>query len=332
MTEIPARGRVVHTGQAVVDLVMQISALPVTGSDVFARSATFTAGGGFNVMAAAARDGAKVVYVGGHGSGPFGDIVRAAMTSVGVQVMSAQHPSMDTGFSVALVDDEAERTFISSLGAEGHVVIDDYRAVELTSGDVVYVSGYSLLHTANRAALVAWLPTVPDGVVVVVDPSPLVAEIPSDALAIVCGRADIWSTNRSEAGLLIREPNLVVTDLAGRLRDHVDCTVVLRDGHDGCWIAPRDPLAPLLHIPGAPVQALDTNGAGDTHTGVLAAEVALGNDIEGAARRANIAAAISVTRHGPATSPERSEIDLALADRGAELGFVAPGLSGSSAR
>ena len=84
--------------------------------------------------------------------------------------------------------------------------------------------------------------------------------------------------------------------------------VVLRDGHDGCWIPPRDPMAPLVHILGAAVKALDTNGAGDTHTGVLAAELALGNDFEDAARRANIAAAISVTRHGPATSPERSEI------------------------
>ena len=42
---------------------MQISVLPVIGSDVFARAASFTAGGVFNVMAAATRDGAEVVYV-----------------------------------------------------------------------------------------------------------------------------------------------------------------------------------------------------------------------------------------------------------------------------
>lgn len=305
-------GKVIHTGQAVVDLVMQISALPAAGSDVFARSACFTAGGGFNVMAAAARAGAEVLYVGGHGTGPFGDIVRAAMSGTGIQVMSARHATMDTGFSVALVDDEAERTFISLLGAEGHVEIGDYRAPTLSSGDVVYVSGYSLLHRKNRAALVEWIPTIPKSVRVVVDPSPLVAEIPSEAVAVVRDRADVWSTNRREAGLLLGEPSLQASDLAARVRDHVHCAVVLRDGRDGCWIAPRDPADLALHMPGKPVTAVDTNGAGDTHTGVVCAELALGQHLAAAVKRANVAAAISVTRQGPATSPDRAEVDAAL--------------------
>ena len=310
MSQTP--GRVIHTGQAVVDLVMEISALPVAGSDVFARSASFTAGGGFNVMAAAARDGAEVLYVGGHGTGPFGDIVRAAMDRTGIQVQSARNPSMDTGFSIALVDDAAERTFISRLGAEGHVVVDDYRASPLRGGDVVYISGYSLLHEANRTALIDWVPTIPKGILVVVDPSPLVAEISLGALAVVRDRADLWSTNRREAGLLIGQPNLDVAELAARVRDRVDCTAILRDGGDGCWIAPRNPSAPVLHVPGQAVAAVDTNGAGDTHTGVVCAELALGLDVASAARRANIAASISVTRQGPATSPSRAEVDALL--------------------
>lgn len=309
---IKAAGRVIHTGQAVVDLVMEISALPAAGGDVFARSADYTAGAGFNVMAAAARDGAEVLYVGGHGTGPFGDIVRTAMDSTGIQVLSARNPAMDTGFSIALVDDTAERTFISRLGAEGLVVVDDYRAPTLRSGDVVYISGYSLLHEANRSALVEWVPTIPNTVLVVVDPSPLVSEIPVDALAVVRDRADVWSTNRREAALLLGQPALDAADLAARVRDKVDCAVVLRDGCDGCWIAPRDPAAPVLHIPGSAVTAVDTNGAGDTHTGVVCAELALGSDLASAARRANFAASISVTRHGPATSPSRAEVSAIL--------------------
>ena len=54
------------------------------------------------------------------------------------------------------------------------------------------------------------------------------------------------------------------------------------------------------------------SGAGDTHTGVLLAERALGADWESAATRANAAAAIAVTRRGPQSAPSRAEVDAFL--------------------
>lgn len=71
--------RLLHTGQVIVDLVMALDTLPATGGDVLAQSASFEAGGGFNVMAAARRNGLPVVYLGRHGNGRFGDLARAAM-------------------------------------------------------------------------------------------------------------------------------------------------------------------------------------------------------------------------------------------------------------
>ena len=62
-------------------------------------------------------------------------------------------------------------------------------------------------------------------------------------------------------------------------------------------------------VPGFPQDAVDTNGAGDAHTGVLLAEVARGTGWVEACRRANIGGAIKVTRRGPATAPTRAEID-----------------------
>ena len=57
---------------------------------------------------------------------------------------------------------------------------------------------------------------------------------------------------------------------------------------------------------------MDTNGAGDTHTGVLLAERAAGSSWPRAAARANAAGAIKVTRRGPDTAPSRAEIDAFL--------------------
>ena len=69
------------------------------------------------------------------------------------------------------------------------------------------------------------------------------------------------------------------------------------------------------HVPGFPQEPVDTNGAGDAHTGVLVAERTLGTDWLEAARRANAAGAIQVTRWGPSSAPTRAEVDAFLAER-----------------
>ena len=68
-------------------------------------------------------------------------------------------------------------------------------------------------------------------------------------------------------------------------------------------------------MPGFAVEAVDTNGAGDTHTGVFLAALAAGAGPAEAVRLANAAAALSVTRHGPATGPTRAELAEFLASR-----------------
>ncbi|HEY0937617.1 MAG TPA: hypothetical protein VGD91_28245, partial [Trebonia sp.] len=67
----PVPQRLVFAGEALVDVLMQVAALPERGGDRLASSATVTAGGGFNVMAAAARQGLPALYAGGHGTGPW---------------------------------------------------------------------------------------------------------------------------------------------------------------------------------------------------------------------------------------------------------------------
>ena len=89
--------------------------------------------------------------------------------------------------------------------------------------------------------------------------------------------------------------------------------VLVRTGPDGCLLG-RTAL-PVVHVPGFPVDAVDTNGAGDTHTGTFIAALARGADPPDAARTANAAAALSVTRRGPATAPARDELARFLADR-----------------
>lgn len=67
-------------------------------------------------------------------------------------------------------------------------------------------------------------------------------------------------------------------------------------------------------IPGYKVKAIDTTAAGDVFNGALAVALAAGKPLVEAARFANAAAAISVTRMGAQTSaPTRKEIEYMLA-------------------
>lgn len=83
----PAR-RVIHSGQAMVDLVCEVPGLPVRGGNVNASSATRYAGGSVTILVAAARQGAQAVQAGAVGTGPNGDLVREVLADEGVVVSS----------------------------------------------------------------------------------------------------------------------------------------------------------------------------------------------------------------------------------------------------
>jgi ribokinase len=87
---------------------------------------------------------------------------------------------------------------------------------------------------------------------------------------------------------------------------------VIRHGAAGCTFGGGPPRAPVTPVPAMKVTAADTTGAGDTHTGVFLAGWVAGLGIPDALHRANIAAAISVTRSGPAAAPGPAEIDQAI--------------------
>jgi sugar/nucleoside kinase (ribokinase family) len=295
-----------HTGQVIIDLVMAVDKLPQAGGDVLAQSASFEAGGGFNVMAAAQRNGLPVVYLGRHGTGRFGDLAREAMNVEGIQIGIADRAERDTGLCVAITDASAERSFVSYIGAEGELSAEDLASVPAEAGDHVYVSGYSLLHAGKAQPLLDWVLMLPEGVNVVFDPGPLVDSPDAPLMQALLPRIDVWTSNSVEALKITG-----ATDIAQALDRLVaylprEVLMVVRDGPQGCWISQG---SERRHVPGFKVEAVDSNGAGDAHAGVFVAGLAQGLSAFDAARRANAAAALAVTRWGPATSPGAAEVD-----------------------
>ena len=311
--------RLLHTGQIIIDLVMALDTLPVSGGDALAKSARFEAGGGFNVMAAAQRNGLSTWYLGRHGQGPFGDLTRQAMLAEGITPTLAPAADQDTGLCVALTVASAERTFISYIGAEGVLTSDDLARVRVEPHDAVYVSGYSLLHAGKAQPLLDWLLALPGDVHISLDPGPLLHDIAPHLLDALLPRLNLWTSNRHEAQALTGTYTLedALTALDARLPR--TCLNVVRDGAHGCRVSDTHG---HHRIAGFKVHALDSNGAGDAHTGVLLAALAHGATPVEAARRANAGAAIAVTRRGPATAPRAEEIDGFMAQQNARTSEV----------
>ncbi len=310
--------RVIHTGQALVDVVVEVPDLPDRGQNVMAASATDYAGGAVTVLVAAARFGADCVHAGAHGTGPHGDLVRAALAQDGIAVSAPVVDGLDTGICVVMVEPSAERTFVTTLGAERHISVESLATSQPGPGDLVCVTGFSLALDRTRDPLLAWLPDLHPDVVVVLDPGAAFADLPEDVRASMLAVTDVWSSNAEEAeGLLRAVGHEPPGDLAGLttavaplLRG--DAVAIVRDGPEGCAVRVA---GETTYVPGFPQAPVDTNGAGDTHTGALLAEVAAGTPWAEGCRRANAAAAIKVTRRGPESAPTAAEVDEFLATR-----------------
>jgi sugar/nucleoside kinase (ribokinase family) len=279
-------GRVVSTGNALVDVVAVVPRLPHRGGDVLATGGRLeVGGGGFRALAAARAAGADALFAGRIGTGPFGDLVRAALRSLGVPAPLPAVEDRDTGFALTAIEPDGERTFLTVPGAESAAPALD--GLALTDEDVVQVHGYGLVTGARGPGLAAFVAALPEPVLVLLDPGPFGAEASPDVLARLLPRVDWWSGNTEEARAAtgLGDAAAAARLLAGTTRRGA----IVRQGSAGCLVAARG--AELVHLPAPEVAAVDSNGAGDTHVGAFLAGLLRGDDPLPAARAANEAAA-----------------------------------------
>ncbi len=301
----------------VVDIVHRITALPSAGEEAAVHATTVTPGGGFNAMVAARRAGMVVRFGGRLGTGPFADLCANALRDEGIACPRERLSGMDQGLCSVLVEESGERTFIGGDGANGQLDSAYLAGLDMSGVGFVLVSGYALAYPGSGPALAPWLAGLEAATTLVFDPAPVVHRIPPDLLALVIGRADWITANADEAARLDLQtvpksaPQTTPRARAAALARGRRGGALVRLGAGGCILATED--TPPDHLAGVPVQAVDTNGAGDAHTGWFIAGLADGLSPRDAALRANVAAALSTTRPGPATAPTRAELDAFLA-------------------
>ena len=299
------KNKVVVVGSYNTDMTIKTKKLPGPGETVI--GGYFSTGGGgkgANQAIAAARIGAEVSFVARVGNDVLG--------SEGIKRLNEEHINtkyiyrdneLPTGVAFIVVDDKGENSIVVASGANANLSPTDIESAsdEISSADILLIQLESPIESVYASIKSAH----DNGVTVILNPAPA-QELDNHILKYV----DIITPNIVEAEMLT---GIKVTDvnslqsIVNRFFDYGINDVIITLGSKGYFAGAHDA---MKIIPALSVAPIDTTGAGDVFSGSLAAFLSEGMTIEKAARMANAAASVSVTRLGAQDgAPKRVEIE-----------------------
>lgn len=293
--------RVVVIGSINMDLVVRAERLPRPGETVRGTEfRTIPGGKGANQAVAAARLGAETHMVGRVGDDDFGQRLRQSLadSDVHLQYVTAdrEHP---TGTAMIVVQETGENSIVVAGGANDAVGPADVEAAAaaIEGADVVLLQleiPLDAVRAAMEAARRAKVKTI-------LDAGPA-TDVPEE----IWRRPDVLSPNRVEAEALLGHPIASALEAAREFMARGVAASVVKSGCQGCaWASSQG----SEHISAIAVQAVDTTAAGDAFTAALGVGLAEGQELAAAARWANFAGALAVTRFGAQPSmPTRREL------------------------
>ena len=290
----PEQQRKVYViGAAFVDLVMNIPALPEKGSDVFARSSAVTVGGcALNIVRILKGLGADFVPAIPVGNGPWAAHVKTEMAVVGIE--SPLHwGGGDNGWCVALVEDDAERTFVSSAGIDSHWTREKLKDLQIEKGSLVFISGYQLTPDSGEVFM-EWMGQRDRSITILLDLGPVLDEFPAEKLQRLVNAGVLFTLNRRESEIMASEQT--VNDFCQQLTVTTEEPVIVRLDKDGADIYASG--QQVRHAEPFRTDVVDTIGAGDAHAAGVLFGLAHGFDIADAVTLGNGCASYAVSKAG----------------------------------
>ncbi|HEY0494697.1 MAG TPA: ribokinase [Kutzneria sp.] len=287
---------VVVIGSANADVVVRVERRPGPGETVLGSDTVLAAGGkGANAAVAAAKQNAQVALLGALGDDQHGELLRGSMGGAGVGLDLVRTTDRPTGAAYITVTPDGENTIVVSPGANSAVDVEQVdKARDAIAGAKVLLASLEVpLPAIERAVALAR----EAGTRAVLNLSP-VSELSPQTLAAL----DPLVVNEHEAQWLLDGE----TDLR-KLLDLGPRSAVVTLGRAGALVIEKDN---TTEVSAPNVTAVDTTGAGDAFAGALVTQLAAGDDLVAAARRAVRVAAVSVTRPGAQASyPTRGEVE-----------------------
>ena len=294
-------------GALTYDVILHLPALP-GGPGKFMADALSISASGMAAIAATtvARLGHPVAFWANAGLDTPGDFLVAEMAREGIATDFIRRVAgVPSGTATILVDANGERMVVpyyhpDLMGPPEQVppISADRFCAVMT--DVRWPSAAALaLDAARRCGIPAILDLD-------VGPAAVLADLAPRATHIVA--------SASGARLVTGEDSAEVSTLRLMEQTSAELSVVTAGERGAWWTTRADP--GLHHQPAVPVDAVDTNAAGDVYHGAFAVGLAEGRDIADVLAYAAAAAALKCLRPGGRTAvPTRAEVDRFTAER-----------------
>lgn len=273
--------------------------------------ASASGGSAANTMIGAASFGGRTYYACQLGEDEWGDFYQNDLERAGVHSNPANRVPGRTGQCVVFITPDADRTLNTFLGVSSSIGPDQLEETQIAASQYLYLEGYLLSSDSGFSA---------------------------------CRQAqDIAGRHRTAVSLTLSDPFMIAThrerftelvdkgvDLLFCNEDEARAYTGIQDREDACTaLASQAGIACVtcgaegailyerdqrIHIPGIPVEAIDTTGAGDLFAGGLLFGVTNGYNLEDAGKLGSYAAAQVVAQYGPRLNRSLAdEIDSILA-------------------
>jgi ribokinase len=296
---------VVVLGSANLDVVFAVPSIPAPGETVMADAQARHPGGkGLNQAVASSRAGATTAYLGALGDDAAAEFLLAALADSGVDASGVRRVAGPSGTAWIAVQADGDNAIVVASGANATMesLTDAERSAIAAARVLVMQLEIPLSIVADAAACARAA-----GTVVVLNAAPARALDPELLRGI-----DVLVVNEHEGRTLgvdvdaLAQGTPTPIGLAQGSPVPIPPTVVTTLGAAGArW----DGAAGHGEVAAPRAEVVDTTGAGDTFTGVLAASLAAGSALPDAVGRAVVAATISVETEGAVPSiPDRDQI------------------------
>jgi len=287
-------------GSTVVDVFLNIPALPGKGQDINVLASEYRIGGcAYNVYKTLELFKSPVLLCSPVGFGIFGRMVREQFHKEGLRPIVSLEK--ENGCCYCLIESDGERTFLSHHGAEYLFSRSWMDNIDYSQTDSVFICGIDV-EESTGTEIVEYVLEHPE-LDLFFAPGPRITHIPPERVErILCcrnknGKGPFIHLNETEACGLTQKNG--PEEGAEFLAEKTGNGVVITLGKDGCYCLEKAGMAGHF-VSGFPTRVVDATGAGDAHFGAIIACLKEGLSLEEACKRSNKIGAAVVGMKGAA--------------------------------
>ena len=284
-------------GSNMVDLISYIRRMPLEGETLEALDFRMDCGGkGANQAIAAARLGSRVLMLTRVGNDVFAANTVDNFARNGIDTTHVLATEASSGVAPIFVDEASRNSILIIKGANGHLSPADVRDAEedIAACRLIVLQLEIPLETVYEAIDLGRRHGVP----VLLNPAPADPDLQLERIR----GCDYMVPNETELAMLTGMPtdtSDAVRRAAATLRETGIPNVIVTLGEQGAlWLSD----AGARHLPGVPVAARDTTGAGDAFIGCFSHHLVQTDDVEHSLEMAVRYSADSVTKRGTQAS------------------------------